>query len=56
MDAVEFLKNWKRLCNEQSECSNECPLHYDYCPVDDIRSDRDETYVSIVKYVEEHSK
>lgn len=54
MDAVEFLKKWRDLCINGGGCDKECPLYYDYCPLDSIHKDRDETLVSIVDYVERH--
>ncbi len=54
MDAVEFLKKWRDMCDKvpDCKCSAECPMHYDYCPAQFIIGDRDETLESIVEYVE----
>lgn len=50
MDAVKFMKKWRDLCASH-ECNNECPMYYDYCPMDGVFGDRDETIESVVDYV-----
>jgi hypothetical protein len=50
MEALAFLKRWSALCNEH-ECNLECPMYYDYCPLDPVCNDREETMQSIVDYV-----
>lgn len=57
MDAVDFLKKWRDLCESKPDgmCDNkECPMYYDYCPLDGLYNDRDETLESIVDYVEKN--
>jgi hypothetical protein len=50
VDAVKFMKKWRDLCASH-ECNNECPMYYDYCPLDPVSNDREETMQSIVDYV-----
>ena len=50
MDAVKFMKKWRDLCASH-ECNLECPMYYDYCPLDPVCDDREETMQSIVDYV-----
>ena len=53
MDALDFLKKWRDLCNDRpgDECGKECPLHYDYCPMDGLSGDSDKNLNDIVEYV-----
>lgn len=51
MDAVEFLKKWRDLCKDrpEGECGKECPLYYDYCPMDGLSGDSDKNLNDIVE-------
>lgn len=53
MDALEFLKKWRSLCENRpvDGCGKECPLYYDYCPLDGLYGDSDRNLESIVEYV-----
>lgn len=51
MDALEFLKERKRMCNTFDECSDGCPVYNGRCHYND-----DEWYEKIVATVEQWSK
>ena len=53
MDAIEFLKERKRLCNSYSDCCD-CPLESSRCVINHVTSDKDNE--RIVAVVEQWSK
>lgn len=53
MDALEFLKERKRLCNSYSDCCD-CPLGSSRCVINHVTSDED--CKRIVTAVEQWSK
>lgn len=53
MDALEFLKEQKRMCNSYKTCYN-CPFANSHCIVNHLTSDDD--YEKIVNRVERWSK
>ena len=53
MDALEFLRARKRLCNLQKDCSG-CPFGEDKCSVSNIMPDED--YKRVIATVEQWSK
>ena len=53
MDALEFLKERKRMCNSYRHCEG-CPLEEGKCVVSDVAPDED--YKRIVTAVEQWSK
>lgn len=53
MDALEFLKERKRMCNSYKGCSG-CPCAESHCVISHITSDED--YERIIATVEQWSK
>ena len=53
MDALEFLKERKRMCNSYSDCCD-CPLGSSRCVINHVTSDEDNE--RIVAAVEQWSK
>lgn len=54
MDALEFLKERKRMCSSYEHCKN-CPLEESNCTVSDL-VDSDEDYKRVIAAVEKWSK
>lgn len=40
MDALEFLRGWKRMCNSYKDCDG-CPLAESNCVINHVTSDED---------------
>lgn len=53
MDALEFLKERKRMCNSYKGCCD-CPLESSHCVISHVTSDED--YERIITTVEQWSK
>lgn len=53
MDALEFLRERRRMCNSYKDCEG-CPLEGDKCIISDIMSDED--CKRIIATVEQWSK
>lgn len=54
MDALEFLKERRRMCSSYEHCEN-CPLEESNCTVSDL-VDSDEDYKRVIAAVEQWSK
>ena len=53
MEALEFLKERKRMCNSYKGCCD-CPLESSHCVISHVTSDED--YERIIAIVEQWSK
>lgn len=58
MDALEFLKERKRMCNYYSHCSKGCPLDGSKCVIDNAVSDEDckRFAASVEQWSKEHPR
>ena len=57
MGALEFLREWKRMCNSYKDCED-CPLEWDKCIISDIMSDEDckRIIATVEKWSKEHPR
>ncbi len=55
MDAVEFLKEWKRMCDENGRCEN-CAMHNGKCCISGLPTHMVRKEEEIVKNVENWAK
>ena len=57
MDALEFLRERKRMCNSYKNCDG-CPLAESYCVIGPVTSDEDceRTIATVEKWSEEHPR
>lgn len=55
MDAVEFLKEWKRMCDENGGCEN-CAMYNGKCCISGFPTHMVRKEEEIVKNVENWSK
>lgn len=56
MDALEFLKEYKRMCSNCSHFCDGCPLKGEQCLSTGIRNKTDGEFLTITSMVEQWSK
>ena len=58
MNAIEFAKQYRRMCNSYNQCCNEkecCPLTGDRCDIGDKEADIAKIVNAVEKWAKEHS-